>query len=96
MTHKTQRKIDENKKNAAEKINPGSFVYLKWYLSVLREDGKIKVVVVVGNGNLAGRIDADADGIVGDAYTEHKTIKQTKRIFFIKVRITRSLSNVEP
>jgi hypothetical protein len=56
-------------------------VYLKWYLSVLREDGEIKVVVVVGYGNLAGRIDADANGIVGDAYTEHKAMKQTNRLF---------------
>ncbi len=37
------------------------------YLSVLREDGEVEVVVVVSDSNLASCIDADPDGIVGDA-----------------------------
>jgi hypothetical protein len=36
-------------------------------LSILSEDSEIEVVVVVGDSNLSGRVDADADWIVGDA-----------------------------
>jgi hypothetical protein len=36
-------------------------------LPVLAEDGEVEVVVVVRDGDLSGRVDADADGIVGDA-----------------------------
>ena len=36
-------------------------------LAVLREDGQVEVVVVVSDGNLPGRVNADSDGVVGDA-----------------------------
>ena len=36
-------------------------------LAVLREDGQVEVVVVVSDGDLPGRVDADTDGVVGDA-----------------------------
>ena len=36
-------------------------------LSVLREDGQVEVVVVVSDGDLPRRVDADSDGVVGDA-----------------------------
>ena len=49
-------------------LRPKDFrVYNECYLSVLREDGEVEVVVVVCDSNLAGRVDADADGIVGNA-----------------------------
>ncbi len=37
-------------------------------LAVLREDGQVEVVVVVGDRDLAGCVDADADGVVSDAW----------------------------
>ena len=36
-------------------------------LAVLREDGQVEVVVVVSDGDLPGSVDADTDGVVGDA-----------------------------
>ena len=36
-------------------------------MAVLREDGQVEVVVVVSDGDLPGRVDADPDGVVGDA-----------------------------
>ena len=39
----------------------------KHYLSILREDGQVEVVVVVGDGNLTVGVDPDTDGIVGNA-----------------------------
>ena len=36
------------------------------YLPVLREDGEVEVVVVVGDGDLTGAVDANADWVVGD------------------------------
>lgn len=35
--------------------------------AILRENGQVEVVVVVGDEDLAGLVDADADRIVGDA-----------------------------
>ena len=40
-------------------------------LSILRENGEIEVVVVVGDKDFSVGIDADADGIVGDALPTH-------------------------
>ena len=36
-------------------------------LTFLREDGQVEVVVVVRDEDLAGAVDADSDGVVGDA-----------------------------
>lgn len=36
-------------------------------LSVLREDRQVEVVVIVGDQDLSRLVDADADGVVGDA-----------------------------
>ena len=36
-------------------------------LSLLREHGQVEVVMVVGDDHLSGGIDADANGIIGDA-----------------------------
>ena len=41
--------------------------------AILRKHGEIEVVVIVGNGDLARRVDAHADGVVGDSYkTENR------------------------
>ena len=39
----------------------------KAYLPILREDGQVEVVVVVGDGNLPVGVDPDPDRVVGDA-----------------------------
>ena len=44
-------------------------------LAVLREDGQVEVVVVVGNRDLAGCVDADADRVVGDAWKNKRMVK---------------------
>ncbi len=36
----------------------------------LAEDGEVEVVVVVGDGDLARRVDAHADWVVGDSCKE--------------------------
>jgi hypothetical protein len=42
-------------------------------LAVLREDGEVEVVVIVRNGDLAGPVDAHANGVVGNAFSADLT-----------------------
>lgn len=46
-------------------------------LSILSEDGQVEVVVVVGNQDLASRIDANTDGVVGQTFAANLTQKDT-------------------
>jgi len=50
-------------------------------LAVLREDGQVEVVVVVGDRDLAGCVDANADWIVGDAW-KYKHVLSPKILFY--------------
>ena len=53
-------------------------------LAVLREDGQVEVVVVVGDRDLAGCVDADADRVIGDAWkNKHKVkVRLVKKVKF--------------